>query len=177
MPSNRPFSIPAAERRVFAARLSVLPATAAFVAGFCARHDIAHDDALRLTLIVEELFTNSVMHGYGGESDAPIELALATGAGEVTLVYDDAAPPFDPLARSRSRRTTCAAPLESRPVGGTRHSPGAATGGERALRTRRRPQSSLAQRALRKMSDRRGRPKRRRREDAARRARGRALSD
>jgi anti-sigma regulatory factor (Ser/Thr protein kinase) len=110
--------MPAAEHRVFAARMSMLPATAAFVAGFCDRHDIARDDALRLTLIVEELFTNSVVHGYRGESDAPVELALAAGSGEVTVVYGDAAPPFDPLARPPVPAADLAAPLESRPVGG-----------------------------------------------------------
>ena len=62
-----PISTPAGERRVFEARFGMLPATAAFVAGFCARHGIARNDALRLTLIVEELFTNSMAHGYGGE--------------------------------------------------------------------------------------------------------------
>ena len=98
--------------------MSMLPATAAFVASFCDRHGIAHDDTLRLTLIVEELFTNSVAYGYGGESDAPIELTLSVGTADVMLVYADAAPPFDPLSRPPVPPADLAAPLESLPVGG-----------------------------------------------------------
>jgi len=113
-----PASPPDAERRVFAARLGVLPATAAFVADYCERHGIARDDALRLTLIVEELFTNSVTHGYGGDSDAPVELELAAGAGDVLLVYGDAAPPYDPLARPPVAALELEAPVEARRVGG-----------------------------------------------------------
>ena len=96
----------------------MLPATAAFVASFCARHGIARNDALRLTLIVEELFTNSVAHGYGGECDAPIDVALSVDAGVVTLVYEDAAPSFDPLSRPPVPPAELAASVESRPVGG-----------------------------------------------------------
>ena len=73
---------------------------------------------MRLTLIVEELFTNSVAHGYGRESDAPIEVTLAADAGEVTLGYDDAAPPFDPLSRPSVAPADLEAPLASRAVGG-----------------------------------------------------------
>ena len=113
-----PISTPAGDRRVFAARFGVLPATAAFVASFCERHGIARNDALRLTLIVEELFTNSVAHGYGGECDAPIDVALSADEGEITLVYEDAAPPFDPLSRPPVPPAELAASVESRPVGG-----------------------------------------------------------
>ena len=113
-----PISTPAGERRVFEARFGVLPATAAFVAGFCERHAIARNDALRLTLIVEELFTNSIAHGYGGDSDAPIVLALSAGASAVTLVFEDAAPPFDPLSRPAVPPAELAASIELRPVGG-----------------------------------------------------------
>ena len=96
----------------------MLPATAAFVASFCERHGIARNDNLRLTLIVEELFTNSVAHGYRGESDAPIVVALSADSGEVTLMYEDAAPPFDPLSRPPVPTADLAASVESRPVGG-----------------------------------------------------------
>ena len=96
----------------------MLPATAEFVADYCARHGIARDDALRLTLIVEELFTNSVVHGYGAECDAPIDVELAAGAGEIALVYEDAAPPFDPLSQPQLHPPDLAAPVETRRVGG-----------------------------------------------------------
>ena len=39
--------------RVFNARMSAVPETAAFVESFCVLHRIARADVLRLTLIVE----------------------------------------------------------------------------------------------------------------------------
>jgi len=111
-------SIPGGERRVFAARLSLLPATAAFVDAFCVRTGLTSADALRLTLVVEELFTNSVMHGYGGECDAPIEVALAAAAGEITLLYEDAARPYDPLSWFAAAPDHLLGTVESRPAGG-----------------------------------------------------------
>ncbi len=112
-------SIPNDERRIFAARLGALPATAAFIDAFCARNGLGSADALRLTLVVEELFTNSVLHGYGGECDAPIEVALATAAGgEIALVYEDAAHPYDPLSQFAAAPEHLIGTVESRPTGG-----------------------------------------------------------
>jgi anti-sigma regulatory factor (Ser/Thr protein kinase) len=82
-------------RRTFPARLSILPETAAFVEDCCARHGVAHDDALRLVLIVEELVTNTIIHGHRAECDAPITLAVRVGPRGVGLRYEDTAPPFD----------------------------------------------------------------------------------
>jgi serine/threonine-protein kinase RsbW len=131
------------ELRVFEARMSMLPETAAFVEAFCARRGIAREDALRLVLIVEELFTNTVAHGYGRECGAPISIALGTDGGQVTLGYEDAAPPYDPLATLDGSRAGLAHPVESRHVGRL----GVHLVDElprRALCARRRAQSSLA---------------------------------
>ena len=108
-------STAAPERRVFGARMRNLPETAAFVDDFCARHGIGRDDALRLALIVEELFANTVAHGYRKEGDAPIVVALSAEGGAVTVVYEDAAPRFDPSAQPPADIN---APVESRPIGG-----------------------------------------------------------
>ena len=113
-----PLSTTDGERRAFAARLAALPAAAAFVEEFCARHRIDRADALRLTLVVEELFTNSVTHGYRGESDAPIEIALCAASDEIALLYEDAAPAYDPLSRYATAPDHLHATTESRPVGG-----------------------------------------------------------
>jgi anti-sigma regulatory factor (Ser/Thr protein kinase) len=109
------FSTAAPERRVFGARMRNLPETAAFVDDFCARHGIGRDDALRLALIIEELFANTVAHGYRQEGDAPIAIALARGDGMVAVAYEDAAPQFDPSAQPPA---DISAPVESRPIGG-----------------------------------------------------------
>lgn len=106
------------EQMQFPARLTMLHETAAFAQAFCARHGIVHDDAMRLTMIIEELFTNSVQHGYRGESDAPIRIALSVEIGGIGVLYEDSAPRYDPLAGLSSTPANLARPVESRPIGG-----------------------------------------------------------
>jgi serine/threonine-protein kinase RsbW len=108
----------AREQRQFPARLAMLHDTAAFARAFCDRHGIVHDDAMRLTMIIEELFTNSVEHGYRGESDAPIRIALSIESGGVAMLYEDSAPRYDPLARFARAPESLTAPVDARPAGG-----------------------------------------------------------
>jgi serine/threonine-protein kinase RsbW len=105
------------ERRSFPARMSMLHETRVFVEGFAARHGMDEADALRLELVIEELFSNTVTHGYGGDSDEAIEITLVVAYGRATVVYEDAAQPYDPLAKLAALRATLTAPLEQRPVG------------------------------------------------------------
>ncbi|HEY0265787.1 MAG TPA: ATP-binding protein [Rhizomicrobium sp.] len=49
----------------------------------------------RARITVEELFSNTIKYGYGGETDLPVRLRLAAGPG-LTVTYEDDAPPFDP---------------------------------------------------------------------------------
>ncbi len=107
----------ASEHRVFRARLSALPETAAFVASFCKLHAIGRTHVLRLTLIVEELFTNTVEHGYGEECDAPIHIALSADRGAVGLLFEDAAPRYDPLSPLAGLAANLDAAVDSRPIG------------------------------------------------------------
>ena len=109
--------MPPSDQAVFPARLAALPDTAAFAQAFCDRHGIARDDALRLTLVIEELFTNTIEHGHRGESDAPIRLALSLDDGVVALLYEDSAPRYDPLAQAPAA-ASLAEPLGERPIGG-----------------------------------------------------------
>lgn len=89
----------------------------AFVDAFGARHGLDSRAVLYLQLMVEELFSNTVVHGYGRECDEPIELVLAIDGAGVTLVYEDAARPYDPLAMLPILQAQLAAPLEDRPIG------------------------------------------------------------
>lgn len=50
----------------------------------------------RLQLVVEELFTNTIAHGYGGECTALIQIGLSRTGDSLTLRYIDQAIPFDP---------------------------------------------------------------------------------
>lgn len=106
------------ERRVFAARLAALSEVAAFAQDFCQREHIVHSVALRLTLVIEELFTNTVTHGHGGDSDAPIAITLSAAGDELSLCFEDAAPCFDPLPYMHSPPADLDAPSQARSVGG-----------------------------------------------------------
>ena len=54
----------------FPAKMSAVPAVTAFTARACLAAGLARDASLRLTLLVEELFTNTVAHGHGQDSEA-----------------------------------------------------------------------------------------------------------
>ena len=84
------------QQRQFSARMDNLDAAMAFVQAFCAEHLVASDDGLRLQLVVEELFTNTVTHGHGGDSDSPVVVELAVEADGLGLRFTDWAPAFDP---------------------------------------------------------------------------------
>jgi serine/threonine-protein kinase RsbW len=63
----------------------------------CAARNIPRAMVARLRVVVEELYSNTIKHGYGGESERPVRLLLRS-APRLELVYEDAAPPFDPTA-------------------------------------------------------------------------------
>jgi serine/threonine-protein kinase RsbW len=69
-----------------------------FIDGFCRTAALPRDSCLRANLVIEELFLNTVKHGHGGGSDAPIWITLAARGGQVDLTYEDLAPPFNPFA-------------------------------------------------------------------------------
>ena len=100
----------------FIARLDQLRPMQAFLEGFCARADIAREACLRLNLVVEELFTNTVKHGHRGDCDAPVWVAVSRSGDAVQLIYEDKAPPFNPYARLRDESPDIT--LELRKVGG-----------------------------------------------------------
>ena len=102
--------------RVFPARLSALPDTVAFARAFCDRHGIGRSAALRLRLVMEELFTNTVRHGHRGDSDAPVRIALSMIDDYVTMEYEDSAPPYDPLSRMTALPSEQVAALEGPPT-------------------------------------------------------------
>jgi len=86
---------------MFPAKITHLHALRGFLEVFCAEAGIDRDGCLRLNLLLEELFTNTVRHGHRGDSDAPIWISLAAQeGGRVSVSYEDTAPPFNPYARS-----------------------------------------------------------------------------
>ena len=85
---------------------------AQFIADMCAVSGVPRKACLRLTLLVEELFTNTVVHGaavftpYSAESQP----------GSIALIYEDTARPYDPFARVGVPDDSLG--VEERPVGG-----------------------------------------------------------
>ena len=102
--------------REFPARLRAFDEVKALVDEFGAMADLGREDRHKLTLIVEELFTNTVNHGHRGDSDAPVYITIEEDKGEVQLIYEDSAPPFDPLAAGR--RSEIESTIRERRVGG-----------------------------------------------------------
>jgi len=70
----------------------------AFLETFCVQAGLPREACLRLNLVVEELFTNTVRHGHQGDCDAPVWVTVSRGGDRVQLIYEDKAPPFNPYS-------------------------------------------------------------------------------
>lgn len=102
---------------MFPASLEQLNPLRAFLEGFCAQAGIEREACLRLNLLLEELFTNTVRHGHRGNCDAPVWICLAAESDRrVTITYEDTAPPFNPYARSSPDTTQEIGKLRGRGV-------------------------------------------------------------
>jgi serine/threonine-protein kinase RsbW len=101
------------QTRTFRARLDECSNVSAFVEA--AVGGMEPRLLMRLRLAVEELFVNTVTHGHGGDSDAPVEVTVRIAGDRVVLDYADTAPPYDPFARVERPDPT--APLEARSAG------------------------------------------------------------
>ena len=82
---------------MFAARMDRLSGLRRFLESFCGEAGVTQDHCLRLNLVLEELFTNTVRHGHRGDTDAPIWVSISLAdAATLNVTYEDAAPPFNP---------------------------------------------------------------------------------
>ena len=79
------------------ARLSAFEQIRTLIDEFCKMALLGTEDRHKLTLIVEELFTNTVTHGHKGDCDEPVLISLEESADDIVLLYEDTAPPFNPL--------------------------------------------------------------------------------
>ena len=101
---------------MFPARLESWKRARAFIESFCKGSGIPRPICLKLCLVLEELFLNTVKHGHRGGSDAPVWIRLSAAGGEVSLTYEDRAAPFNPFARAT--REMLEALAETRREGG-----------------------------------------------------------
>ena len=102
--------------RTFPARLSAFEQVKSLIDEFGEAAGLGREDRHKLTLIVEELFTNTVTHGHHGDSDALVQVTLEVTDAGVELIYEDSAPQYDPVAASR--RTDIESTINERRVGG-----------------------------------------------------------
>ena len=102
--------------RTFPAQLRAFEQVKSLIDEFGEAAGLGREDRHKLTLIVEELFTNTVTHGHHGDSDAPVQVTLEVTDAGVELIYEDSAPQYDPVAASR--RTNIESTINERRVGG-----------------------------------------------------------
>ena len=100
----------------FPAKMDSMAEIRTFVEDACTTARIGREDCLKLLLIVEELFTNTVTHGYREESESPVWIAFDPCDTGFTLRYEDAAPPHNPFGEYRPMDT--GALIAQQPVGG-----------------------------------------------------------
>ena len=101
---------------MFPARLAELRRLGGFLEAFCVERGIAREHCLRLNLVLEELFVNTIRHGHRGDCDAPVWVIVTAEPAAVRVTYEDTAPPFNPYAQlpAKSPDNT----LEMRKIGG-----------------------------------------------------------
>ena len=103
----------------FDARLDAVPAAMHAVAEQLRRCGVADDMVERSELILEELFRNAVLHGYGGDCGQAVWVGVGEHDGRVAFWVEDAAPAFDPLsAHCAHAGRDLQAPAEQLEVGG-----------------------------------------------------------
>jgi len=83
--------------RQFSAHMSTLPTLLAHARLHLQGRHLSPSVVKRIELVLEELFTNSVVHGYAGRADGLVWLDIQHRQEAVKLVYTDAAPLYDPL--------------------------------------------------------------------------------
>jgi serine/threonine-protein kinase RsbW len=87
--------------RRFNARLEPFSAVRGFVECFCSSAGVPHRTCEKLILVIDELSTNSMLHGYraaaGDRDEWPIWLTLSVSGCDIVALYEDAAPAHNPF--------------------------------------------------------------------------------
>jgi len=99
-----------------AADLAELTQVMQMIDGFSAAAGIGAADVSALHLALEEIVTNVITHGYGGDASRSLDVHIeAIAADRIRASVTDEAPAYNPLARPEVNTSL---PLEARPVGG-----------------------------------------------------------
>lgn len=100
---------------VLDSRLQEIAPLADRVDEFCDSHDLPPQFAFQFNICFEEVLTNIIQHGLGGQSGRAITVRVALEGPLVTGEVVDDAPAFDPLAREEP---DIDAELDEREIGG-----------------------------------------------------------
>ena len=73
------------------------PGLRAFIEEACIKTDCSASQSLRILLVIEELFTNTVKYGAGGAVPVKITVTFAGMNGDIRETYENNGPPYDPL--------------------------------------------------------------------------------
>jgi len=74
------------------------PRMRVFVEQACTLAGCSANLTLRVLLVIEELFTNTVKYGQQGAGSIAVSVTIAGGKTGATVTYEDNAPPYDPFA-------------------------------------------------------------------------------
>lgn len=86
-----------------------------FVSQYCAARGLSADDTFAITLALDELVTNVILHGYEDQAAHEIQVTLSRDADTVVVDLEDDARPFDP---SQPVTVDTSAALQEREIGG-----------------------------------------------------------
>lgn len=81
----------------FAARMNSLGDIITHIDDICRKTGLETQEQLRVELVVEELFTNTVNHGYRGDSEQPVWISASDHNDQLCIVYQDEAHACNPL--------------------------------------------------------------------------------
>ncbi len=97
--------------------LEELGRAASAVSEFCTEHKELLPLEQRLTLVLEELLTNTISYGYDADDTAPhvIEIRLSVTDGWLNAVCEDDGAPFD---LTRKSEPDMSGDVDDRPIGG-----------------------------------------------------------
>ena len=96
-------------------RLEEVSALAEKLSGWFLDAGVPQPVASAAVLMVDELLTNTVMHGYAGQADGWIEVVAQVNGEGLEVVLRDRAPAFDPRGQPLPDTTEL---LEARAIGG-----------------------------------------------------------
>lgn len=83
--------------------MSALSDVLTHVDAICLLAGMTGDQRASVALVVEELFSNTVAHGYQQDSDQPVWISARHDGCALRLVYQDKAPAFNPFTLPKDR--------------------------------------------------------------------------